>query len=309
MGGLKKKMPVTYYTFLVFTLALCGIPFFSGFLSKDAILGGTLAFAMSQQNPIHYLLPLFGFTAAMITAFYMFRLLILTFHGLPRREEIYHHIHESPGVMTLPLIALALLSFFIFYTLPVINPITAEGGWFMHLIQNPVSAVSIQLGQPVLEISEPVAHLAHISGILISIFVALCGILLALALYYIKRWNVDRWSEKIHFLYNLSFHKYYFDEIYDATIIRATLLWNDALNWFDATIIDGIVNGSGWATKRFSSLSGKFDLGIIDGAVNGIAVITQYVGQQTRRVQTGQIQNYILGALLGIVVIILWTLF
>ena len=309
MGGIRHKMPVTYYTFMAFTLALCGIPFFSGFLSKDAILGGTLAFAMSQDNPVHYLLPIFGFAAAMITAFYMIRLVILTFHGKPQREEIYEHIHESPKVMTIPLMVLAGLSFFIFYTLPVINPINAESGWFMHLIQKPYSAVTAQLGHPVLEISEHTAHLAHISGIFISLLVAFAGILLALALYFWKRWDVDRLTDKIRPLYNLSFNKYYFDEIYDATFIRGTLLWNNALNWFDNTIIDGIVNGSSKVAQMISFVSGKFDLGIIDGAVNGIAVVTQYVGKRVQKVQTGQIQHYILGALMGIVVIILWTLF
>jgi NADH-quinone oxidoreductase subunit L len=308
MGGLRQKMPFTYYSFLVYTLALCGIPFFSGFLSKDAILGGTLAFAMSQSNPLHYLLPLFGFTAAMITAFYMFRLVILTFHGRPKNQAIYEHIHESPRVMIIPLMTLALLSLFIFYTLPGLNPITADGGWFMHLIRKPLSAVSVQLGYPVLEISEHTVHQAHISGIFISILVALSGIILAFAFYFWKKLDADLWAEKIRPLYNLSFHKYYFDELYDATVIRGTLLWNDALNWFDVKIIDGIVNGSGWLTRSVSFFSGKFDLGIIDGAVNGIADITQYFGGRVRRIQTGQIQNYIFAALMGIIIIILWTI-
>ncbi len=309
MGGLRTKMPVTYYTFMIFTLALCGIPFFSGFLSKDAILGGTLAFAMSRENPVHYLLPVFGFAAAMITAFYMFRLVILTFHGRPKREDLYQHMHESPKVMTVPLMTLAALSLFFFYTLPSLNPISAEGGWFMHLIIKPVSAVSQQLGYPVLRISEETAHHAHVSGIFISILVALSGILLALALYFWKRWDVDKWTEKIRPLYDLSFHKYYFDELYDATVIKGTLVWNNMLNWFDAKIIDGLVNGSGWLTRSISAISGKFDLGIIDGAVNGIADITQYFGRRVRKIQTGQIQNYILGALMGIVLIIIWTIF
>ena len=309
MGGLRHKMPVTYYTFMAYTLALCGIPFFSGFLSKDAILGGTLAFAMAQGNPVHYLLPVFGFVAALITAFYMFRLVILTFHGKPQREDLYEHIHESPKVMTVPLSVLAVLSFFIFYTLPSVNPLNAEGGWFMHMIEQPESAVGIQIGHPVLEIAEETIHHAHVSGIFISILMALTGILLALALYFWKRWDVDRLTDKIRPLYNLSFHKYYFDEIYDATVIKGTLLWNNALSWFDARIIDGIVNGSGWLGKAVSFMSGRFDLRIVDGAVNGVADMTQYFGRRVRKIQTGQIQNYVLGALTGIVIIILWTIF
>jgi len=308
MGGFKKKMPVTYITFLIYTLALCGIPFFSGFLSKDAILGGTLAFAMSQMNPIHYLLPLFGFTAAMITAFYMFRLVIRTFHGEPQRADLYEHIHESPKVITVPLSALAVLSIFIFYTLPSFNPISAEHGWFEHLIAKPVSAVSMQLGHEVLHIDEHAAHTAHISGILISIIVAATGILLAFALYFWKKWDVAALTEKINPLYQLSYHKYYFDEIYGATVIRGTLLWNNMLAWFDNNIIDGFVNLSAWVTKWASVFSGLFDLHIIDGMVNAIADVTQKIGRNVRRIQTGQVQGYILGALLGLVVIIMWTL-
>jgi NADH-quinone oxidoreductase subunit L len=308
MGGFRGKMPVTYITFLIYTFALCGIPFFSGFLSKDAILGGTLAFAMSQTNPIHYLLPLFGFTAAMITAFYMFRLVIRTFYGEPQRPDLYEHIHESPGVITVPLSVLAVLSIFIFYTLPAFNPISAEHGWFEHLIAKPVSAVSAQLGHEVLHIDEHAAHTAHVGGILISIIVAVTGILLAFALYFWKKWDVAALTEKIKPLYRLSYHKYYFDEIYGATVIRGTLLWNNMLSWIDAHIIDGIVNGSAWVTKGASFFSGLFDLHIIDGLVNALADVTQNFGRNIRRIQTGQVQGYILGALLGLVVIIMWTL-
>ncbi len=308
MGGLKNKMPVTYYTFLIFTLAISGIPFFSGFLSKDAILGGTLAFAMSQSNPVHYLLPFFGFTAAIITAFYMFRLVIKTFLGEPQRTDLYEHVHESPKVMTVPLMVLATLSIFIFYTLPSLNPISAEHGWFEHLIEKPESAVSMQLGHPVLEISEHVAHSAHVNGMLISIVFALAGILMAFAFYFWKKVDVESLTEKIKPLYNLSFHKYYFDEIYNATLVRGLLLWNNFLAWFDLKIIDGIVNGSAFITRNFSAFSGLFDLGFIDGIVNGVADMIQGIGQRARKIQTGQVQHYILGALAGLILIMIVVL-
>ncbi|RMD49875.1 MAG: NADH-quinone oxidoreductase subunit L, partial [Ignavibacteria bacterium] len=107
MGGLRKKMPVTYYTFLIATLAISGVPFTSGFLSKDGLLAGSLAFGNLTG---HYLIPILGFTVAMLTAFYMFRLVILTFHGAPRNQEKYDHAHESPKVMIVPLMVLAVLS-------------------------------------------------------------------------------------------------------------------------------------------------------------------------------------------------------
>lgn len=308
MGGFKNKMPVTYYTFLIFTLALSGIPFFSGFLSKDAILGGSLAFAMSQSNPIHYLLPVFGFGAAMITAFYMFRLVIRTFYGKPQNEKIYEHIHESPRVITVPLVVLAVLSIFFIYTLPSLNPISAVGGWFEHLIQKPVSAVSIQLGHDVLHISEHIEHTAHITGIMISILMAAAGILFAFTLYFWKKVDVAALTEKIKPLYTISYNKYYFDELYNATVVKGLLLWNDMLAWFDQNIIDGIVNGTAWISTKFSALSGLFDFHIIDGMVNEVANITQTFGRNVRKIQTGQIQNYILGAVVGAFLIIVLTM-
>ncbi|MFO7769184.1 MAG: NADH-quinone oxidoreductase subunit L [bacterium] len=134
MGGLRKKMPVTYLTFLAATLAISGVPFTTGFVSKDAILAGTLGFAMEQ--PGHFLLPLFGFGAALLTAFYMFRLLFMTFHGEPQDHEKYDHAHESPKVMTVPLSVLGVLCFYLFFTFPSFNPFGGEG-WFAHLIQKP----------------------------------------------------------------------------------------------------------------------------------------------------------------------------
>lgn len=139
MGGLKKHLPVTYWTFLFATLALAGVPFFSGFISKDAILGGTLAFAM--EHPQHWLLPVFGFSAAGLTAFYMFRLIYLTFYGTFRPGvEAEHHLHESPKVMTVPLVVLSALSFYFFYAAPAFNPTTPAGGWFATLFPNPGKA-------------------------------------------------------------------------------------------------------------------------------------------------------------------------
>ncbi|HHJ52868.1 MAG TPA: NADH-quinone oxidoreductase subunit L [Caldithrix abyssi] len=308
MGGFKNKMPVTYWTFLIFSLALSGIPFFSGFLSKDAILGGTLAFAMSQSNPIHYLLPTFGFVAALITAFYMFRLIIKTFYGKPQKEELYRHIHESPKVMTVPLMVLAFLSIYFIYTLPSLNFINAEGGWFHHLIEKPISAVATQLGHAVYVITEHAEHAAHVYGIMISIVFALSGILLAFYLYFWKKVDVARLTEKIKPLYLLSFNKYYFDEIYNATLVKGLLLWNQMLAWFDLHIIDGIVNGSAWVMRNFSALDGLFDKYFIDGLVNAVADVIQDFGQSVRRIQTGQIQNYILGAVLGTVLIIIVTM-
>ena len=148
MGGLSKHMPLTFWTFLLATVALAGVPLTSGFLSKDAILGGTLAFSM--EHPQHWLLPVFGFMAAALTAFYMFRLVYLTFFGTFRGgKEAEHHLHESPRSMTTPLLVLATFSFFAFWTIPAFNPTTPTGGWFAHLFPAPARAY---------ELPAPVSH-------------------------------------------------------------------------------------------------------------------------------------------------------
>ncbi|HEY3296838.1 MAG TPA: NADH-quinone oxidoreductase subunit L [bacterium] len=147
MGGLRKHMPITFWTFLIATVALAGVPLTSGFLSKDYILAGTLAFAM--EHPQHWILPVFGFAAAALTAFYMFRLVYLTFAGKFRGgHEEEHHLHESPGVMTTPLLVLATLCFFAFYSMPAFNPTTPAGGWFAHLNPTPARAYDLPLTPP-----------------------------------------------------------------------------------------------------------------------------------------------------------------
>ncbi|MBI2194165.1 MAG: NADH-quinone oxidoreductase subunit L [Planctomycetes bacterium] len=134
------KMPATFWTMLVATVAISGVPLFSGFISKDAILGGTLHFA--SEHPEHALLAVFGFGAAALTAFYMFRLIFMTFFGAPRLpEHAFEHVHESPRVMTVPLSILAVLSFWIFFNPdPTGGLITHSHGWFFEKVPAPARA-------------------------------------------------------------------------------------------------------------------------------------------------------------------------
>ena len=127
-------------------------------------------------------------------------------------------------------------------------------------------------------------------------------------MYFWKKVDVAALTEKIKPLYQLSYNKYYFDEIYNATVVKGLLLWNNMLSWFDGHIIDGLVNGTAFVARNVSKISGIFDLRIIDGLVNAVAVVTQYFGRNVRKLQTGQVQNYIMGTLLGLVIIIVWTL-
>ncbi|MFZ1730491.1 MAG: NADH-quinone oxidoreductase subunit L [Bacteroidota bacterium] len=135
MGGLAKKMPVTFATFLIASLAISGVPLFSGFLSKDEILAGAWAFG-GLRGELSVIVPLVGFFVAALTAFYMFRVVILTFFGESKRPDIFEHIHESPMTMKVPIVVLATLSIWIFFSF---NPFSGPAGWFVKSIPAPAT--------------------------------------------------------------------------------------------------------------------------------------------------------------------------
>jgi NADH-quinone oxidoreductase subunit L len=307
MGGLKKKMPITYYTFLMATLAISGVPLTSGFLSKDSILAGTMAFA-GLTGGINIIVPIIGFFVAALTAFYMFRLVLLTFHGEPKNKEKFDHAHESPKPMIIPLIVLAVLSFFVFYSY---NPIDANIGWFAKYVPAPETVVPMeqrfayQQHEPIgreASLFEEAAHHAHYPAMIISLLVAGAGILLAFAFYYWKKFDADKLAEKIKPLYTFSINKWYFDEFYEGVIVRGTMGLTMVFKWIDNNIIDGVVNGVASLTQRGSSGTGKFDNSFIDGLVNLVGSIVMFFGLLFRKIQTGKVQNYIAYVLLGIVI-------
>jgi len=300
MGGFKSKMPITYWTMLVATLAISGVPLFSGFLSKDAILAGSLAFA--QHHGQHFLLPVFGFGAAAITAFYMFRLIFMTFHGEPKMPNVFEGIHESPRAMTFPLILLSGLSLFIFYTLPYLNPIS-DHGWFTELIRAGNSAVP---GNPTPnEIYEGVHH-AHYTAMALSLLVASLGIGLSVLMYLKKKLSPEAWASKMGFMYKLSLNKYYFDENYNRFLYQPVLKLSRAISFIDWDLYDKyFINGFGRVGKWLSFLTGRIDYeGLDQKLVDGVGHTAQGFGKQLKKVQTGRLQNYMLFALVGVIIIL-----
>jgi NADH-quinone oxidoreductase subunit L len=315
MGGLRKKLPYTYYTFLIATLALSGIPLTSGFLSKDGILAGATAYASLTG---HWLFPVVGFLVAMLTAFYMFRLIILTFHLKPVDQHKFDHAHESPKLMVIPLVVLAALSFFIWFT-P--NPINPDAGAFLSdWIKAPEISVpenarydfmnEMNAGENInheiiySEQYTEAMHDAHYPAMIISLIVALSGIGLAFLFYQYKKVNVDKLAKTFKPLYDLSYNKWYFDEIYNASIVGGTLVLSRMLAWFDNKVIDGIVNGSASVTKAFSRFSGKFDNVVVDGLVNFMAYLSAFVGLIFRKFQTGKVQTYIVLVIFSLVILL-----
>lgn len=321
MGGLRKKMPLTYATFLISTLAISGIPFTSGFLSKDGILAGTLAFGKLTG---HWLIPIIAFTVAGMTAFYMFRLVLITFHGEPRDHHKYDHAHESPKLMVVPLIILAGLSIFIWYT-P--NPIGAEDGWFLkNWVKTPTQVTPAETRFPFmnndnhnekinseehgeivhsLEYTETM-HWAHYKAMLTSLAVAGLGILLAFMFYSWKKLDADKLAEKIKGLYNFSLNKWYLDELYDATAVSGTLNTGIGLSWFDQKIVDGAVNGSAWLTRFTSKLSGLFDTYVVDGLVNFTAFFSGFIGLNFRKLQSGKVQTYVVFVVFAVIILLIF---
>jgi len=298
MGGLKSKMPVTFWTMMIFTLAISGIPLTSGFLSKDEILAGTLAFSHFTG---HSLIPIIGFFVAGLTAFYMFRMLILTFMGEHQDKQRYEHIHESPRVMTIPLMILAALSFFFFFSL---NPINASHGWFFEKMTYPTVAVSEQVAStPTGEFIEEIHH-QHSMAMILSVGVSGLGILLAFVTYYWKKISADAFERALKPVHTFLYRKWYFDELYDATAVAAMLGIAKILAWFDGTIVDGIVNGAAWVTKIVSTISGKFDSYVVDGMVNFTAYFAGLLGLSIRKVQTGKVQTYMIFAIVGLMVLL-----
>ena len=302
MGGLKDKMPITYFSMMVATLAISGVPIFSGFLSKDAILAGTLSYYYAHHGWTWFLV-LAGFGSAAITAFYMFRLIFMTFHGKPKNEEIHAHIHESPLFMTFPLILLSLLSFALVFTFPRFNPIDYHG-WFYDTIGKAKNYAGLDINVVADGINS-----AHYDAMFLSLFVATLGIFASVLFYLFKKINPDNAMKALNSmgLYSLSFNKFYIDEIYSALIYRPFMWWSSIASKIDWNLYDQrFIDGWGWLTLKISDKSGQADYNWLDQkVVDGAAKITNFFGKKLRATQSGVIQNYVLGGMLGVILIII----
>ncbi|MCX6346134.1 MAG: NADH-quinone oxidoreductase subunit L [Armatimonadetes bacterium] len=277
MGGLRKKMPWTYWTFLISTLSLCGIPFVTaGGWSKEEIL--TVAFFTNK--PVFIAAVIGAFT----TAFYMFRLVYKTFHGEPRNHEI--HVHESPKVMLVPMVVLATLAVVAGY----VGTPFANG--FEHNLAPVLGEHYEKALKTALESSGFHAGF-HWNIFWIGTLAALSGIGLATIIWLKPILKIEKLEPAFGWLAKIVENKYYIDEIYQATIIRALML-AAAMYWFDKWVIDYcIVNGVGYLSLILAQIWGWFDNNIIDGLVNLSGWMTGFGGRVLRQFQTGVSQQYI----------------
>jgi NADH-quinone oxidoreductase subunit L len=317
MGGLYPKMKITALTMLTGVLAIAGIPLFSGWYSKDAILAHALGFVM--LHPQHGLLFLLPLATAGITTFYMFRMWFMTFTGPPRDEHVHEHAHESPWLMTLPLVLLAVCSIGIAWGWPVWDAEASLLERHMHHAQ-PVSVQADfgrleEEGIAVGAASGAERHYAQeFHGLAggAATAIVLLSIVFAAALYW-KRYQVldpaetkEQWPRLHAFLMN----KWYFDELYSAILVQPALVTAGAARWFDTHVIDGLVNGLGRCGVLLSRWNGLFDARIIDGLVNVLADACYGIGARLRGVQTGYLRSYVLFlALAAVAIFVVLTYF
>jgi NADH-quinone oxidoreductase subunit L len=320
MGGLMKKMPITFATFTICLFALAGLPLFTGFLSKDAILAGAVGYA-NVEGSWAMLIPVLGFSAALLTPFYMGRQWFMVFFGENRASEKpavsdnhhhhghgeHHHseIHESAPVMTIPLVILAAMSFFFVFS-P--NPLDGEKGWFMNAVKTPETKVGIPKeglqsaaqvfsaiagGEPIASENNAKEHgaMTQFSDV-----------------------RQQRLAEETHHahgtvvalsislaLAGLALAYLAYSKNIGA-IASPFVLISKMMNWFNDTFMEGaFVKGIGNLGVKLSSFSGGFDKLVVDGIVNLSATLVQISGLLFRKLQTGRVQTYI--ALLLIAVI------
>ncbi|MGD0761000.1 MAG: NADH-quinone oxidoreductase subunit L [Candidatus Sulfotelmatobacter sp.] len=314
MGDLHRRIPITHWTMFIATFAIAGIFPFAGFFSKDAILWET----WSREGGAYRILWYVGYATALMTAFYMFRLMYLTFHGRPRMShDVEHHIHESPASMTVPLVTLALCAI-----------VAGWLGWphslggsdrftkFLEPVFSPEARVLQQEGQTgqLYTGAKEEEHNSSTEWLLMGLSLGAAGLGWGIA------WRSYRHADKGYTepiaaaappVYNVLLNKYYVDEGYDYVFTGRRKLGDvrlgvmglgEASSWFDANVIDGAVNGAGWMTRLIATISSWWDKWIIDGiGVNGPAILARMLSYPARLFEWGQVQWYALVMTAGLV--------
>ncbi len=318
MGGLMKKMPITFATFTICLFALAGLPLFTGFLSKDAILAGAVGYA-NVEGSWAIVIPVLGFSAALLTPFYMGRQWFMVFFGENRANQKlattnnhHHHehsdqhhgeVHESAPVMTIPLIVLAIMSCFFVFSL---NPLDGEKSWFMNVVKTPETKVGVP--------KEGLQGAAQV-------FSAIGGgkpieteETQHSAMAYFNDVRQQKLAEETHRAHTtvvslsislalaglvLAFLAYSKNI---GSIASPFVMLSKMMSWFNDTFMEGaFVKGTGNLGVKLSSFSGGFDKLVVDGLVNLTATLAQIIGLLFRKLQTGRVQTYIALLLIAVV--------
>jgi NADH-quinone oxidoreductase subunit L len=280
LGGLRMPMRWTYWTMVVGSLALAGIPIFAGFFSKDEILGE----AFNRGYLVFYAI---GVIVAFMTAFYTFRMIYMTFHGAWRGPaDAWHHVHESATTMVAPLVVLAVPTVLVGLLLGLPPEGGLIHGWLEEVFHHAEEIGAGILPGSIAAGGEHGFALFGLGGLLLLVgaSVGVAGIWVAHAWYVRNPEAPKRFVERIPLgfgpgMYRASLNKYYIDDIYGLVWARGGVLFANALWWFDAKVIDGAVNGAGWVAQR--------------------------IGGALRHFQTGRLQNYGLGIATGMVLVLI----
>jgi len=310
MGGLRRKMPITAYTMLVGVIAIAGLAIpgvnigLSGFYSKDAIVASALAY--SDLNSVHILLFMTPLLTAGITAFYMFRLWFLTFAGEPRDRHVYDHCQESPRVMTMPLIVLAVLA------------ASCGWGWFLGGAGEAGPLYQLIADSEVVSASEPYTslgplritlpshhqiHAVHGQAGLLALVAAFSGTVIAYAMYCARLIRPEEIRRQFPSVYDFVMDKWRFDGLYDVIFVHPVHIVSSWCAAFDKQILDPILHCSAKMTQAVAFWDRKFDEGMIDGFVNFVGKATRSVGMSLRVVQTGHLRQYVMWIAVGVVVL------
>ena len=273
MGGLSKKIPWTYRLFLIGTIAIAGIPPLAGFWSKDEIM----AHAFTHDQFLLYCIAAIG---AFLTSFYMFRLTYLTFYGESRMDHHTEaHVHESPLVMIVPLVALGFLSL----VGGLLLGFPPEHGW-LHQFLAPVVGSA----------GEHEVSMGLVSALMVvATGIAVIGWGLAHFMYQVSTPTADVWAEKFSGAYRTLLNKYYVDELYDLIIVEPIKRLGDLLDWFDRTVVDGLVRGVGQLADWGSAGSTWIEKYVVYAGLNVIGYGNHLAAREGRKMQSGMVHHYV----------------
>lgn len=294
MGGLLKKMPITAITMLIGVFAISGFPTFSGYHSKDAILGSSLGFV--SANTGHFLLFLVPLLTAGLTAFYMSRLWLMTFWGTPKDSEVHRVAHESTYVMTVPLIVLACLAWFC--------AAGGESGWLYLLVTGDqpewLAAGIATEGRVTLPAADAIEAVHGTAGWW-ALAMVVVGAGSAWKLY--GSADAEPLAPETSRLQSFLDHKWYFDELYDAVFLQPMHRIGAFCRWIDHHVIDGIVHRLSTLTVKIANWDRWVDELFVDGLVNRIGSLTHRSGVSLKAIQTGQLRQYVTLIIVGVLVL------
>ncbi|MBD1394563.1 NADH-quinone oxidoreductase subunit L [Mucilaginibacter sp. ZB1P21] len=284
MGGLRKKLPVTFVATLIAGLALIGLPLTSGYLSKEGILVQAFEWA-ELKGGAFMLIPVFASITSWLTAFYVARMILKVFYGDMNLSKLYPnitiHIGDGGWRYQLPLIMLALCSLFPLFSL---NPL-AHSGWLTGGLP--------QYGQ----------YTAGLVELMVPVIINVGSIAMLYYAYmaYIKQ--RDKVAAQPSLLHRISFNEWYIDAFYQRVIVRAVMTFSKALYWFDLKVIDGLVNLFERIARCIAGAAAWFDKYIVDGLLHLAAALVAYIGGIARRFQNGKVQYYLFSMLLAVIVV------